>query len=230
MRPLIVILGSALAILSSLSIEVYGQNAASGILPKITLTRKINNNWKVAGTLESRFPVVNDLSQFEPDPSYRLSDLSLAASRKTGNNLSLNFSYTLRLLTNETVHRQAIQLNKVIPFWGVRLAQRLGADITFPGNDPADHTFRLRYRMLAEIPLSGEAIDQGEFYFKPGTEFLGAFTTNSSEFENRVLIMTGYEINKKNRLEVGIDHRFTFHPEKERSHYSWLALAWFISL
>lgn len=53
-----------------------------------------------------------------------------------------------------------------------RVAHRIATDQTFSSNEATE--FRLRYRLSAEILLSGQKLDDKEFYFKFNTDVLNS--------------------------------------------------------
>lgn len=67
-------------------------------------------------------------------------------------------------------------------------------------------TNRIRYRVLATIPLQGATADDGEFYATAGDELFlnwGANVQSNVFDQNRVIASLGYRISGRLRLEAG---------------------------
>lgn len=67
-------------------------------------------------------------------------------------------------------------------------------------------TNRIRYRVLATIPLQGPTADDGEFYATAGDELFVSWGANvqSNVFDqNRVIASLGFRISRQLRLEAG---------------------------
>lgn len=70
-----------------------------------------------------------------------------------------------------------------------------------------DH--RLRYRFSVDFPLRGERLDDKEFYLNTSLEWLLTVTREQLVFygNKRATVNFGYQFNKKNRLETGLELR-----------------------
>ncbi len=93
-----------------------------------------------------------------------------------------------------------------------RLRNRLRAEQRFVqkergGDFQLNHRFR--YRISVDFPLNGDRLDDKEFYFNGSAEWL--FTLPREQFffyrNQRGSASLGYQFNKKNRLETGIELR-----------------------
>jgi hypothetical protein len=208
------------------SISLFAQNEINaGILPKINLSSKLSKNIKLVTTLESRQLIVdNRISEYQ----YVLTDFTNILSHKLSVKNSLNMGYTFRLKEQQGIHRFIQQFNHIQTLGQQRLGHRLGIDQTFGAGE--DFTFRSRYRLSFEKGFQGTQIDPREFYFKLSNEYIGAFRKNESELEIRLGSFLGYEINTKNRLEVGIDYRIGDFTKISFSSNFWLGIVYFTSL
>ena len=85
-------------------------------------------------------------------------------------------------------------------------SHRLRLDQTFStGNE--DNEYRVRYRFAAEIPLSGQTLDPGEFYLLTSNEVIAGTKGGKGEIENRLVGSIGHYFGKKAKLEAGLDWR-----------------------
>src|SRR5690606_27540432 len=108
----------------------------------------------------------------------------------------------------------------------IRFAHRIAADQTFsPDENPE---FRLRYRLGAEIPLSGLKVDIKDFYFKFNTEILNSIQNDEYGLEFRIIPNIGYVINDQQKIELGLDNRFDDFINNEPELTSWISINWYI--
>lgn len=199
-----------------------------GVLPAVNLHRKINADWSVNGRFESRhqFTLVTSDQPAVVAYNYRLSDVSLIASRKVGVQHRIAAGYLLRLENGLFIHRSIQQYTYLQSLRSMRLAHRLMADQTF-GTTSAP-IFRLRYRITSEIPLSGAVLDSREFYIKLNVEQLSSWQSTQYELELRGVPLLGYQINPLFKTEVGIDYRINRFLKGEPQQRLWLAINLFL--
>jgi hypothetical protein len=80
--------------------------------------------------------------------------------------------------TNALIEPEAVSYRTIQQFIfqtkieSFRVAHRIATDQTFSSNEATE--FRLRYRVSAEILLSGQKLDDKEFYFKFNTDVLNS--------------------------------------------------------
>ncbi len=159
---------------------------------------------------------------------YVLSDLSFLVSRKTGPNHSLSGGYLLRIRENKLIHRTIQQFGVVSSYPSFRLGHRFAADQSFAAGGPP--VFRFRYRITPELPLNGQTVDPGEFYFKFSNEYLLLLEDRTSELEVRIVPMLGFEFNDVNKLEAGVDYRLGSLMNTGTEHTYWLSINWYIKI
>ncbi len=199
-----------------------------GALPAVNLNAGLGRGWRLNLKWESRQLLLRSGAE-RVDWEYQLSDLSAIFSRKVGLNNSLAAGYLIRLREGRAVHRSIQQFTIVRRYSGWRLAQRLAADQTFEPGQPGE--FRLRYRLLAELPLNGSVADPGEFYVKAGQETLVAVQAGGPPtLELRLLPLLGFAFSDKNKLEFGLDYRLGNLGRAARRESYWIQVAWFISV
>ena len=199
-----------------------------GILPTINYNYQINEVWNLNSRLESRHFVFKSNtaigSAFTYD--YSLSDISALIGRKVG----LNSKIILGILTR--IEPDAISFRTIQQFIfqtktdKVRVAHRIATDQTF---SPSESTaFRLRYRISAELPLTGLKVDVKEFYFKFNTEALNSMQDREYDLELRAVPNIGYVINKQHTIELGVDNRFVSFINNQTHITSWITINWFL--
>jgi len=93
-----------------------------------------------------------------------------------------------------------------------RLRNRFRAEQRFVQRQQGDDfrlDHRLRYRLSVDFPLSGERLDDKEFYLNTSLEWLLTVTRERFFFygNKRATGNLGYQFNKKNRLETGLELR-----------------------
>lgn len=210
----------------SSSFTIFAQNEINaGLLPRVTLSSKLNDKLKLVTTLESRQLLIDDSKS---DYQYVLTDFTNLLSYKLSVKNTLNMGYTLRVREQQGIHRFIQQFNHIQTLGQQRLGHRFGIDQTFGAGE--EFTFRGRYRLSFEKALQGTQIDPREFYVKLSNEYLGAFSKSENELEIRIGSFLGYEISEINRLEVGLDYRLGDLSRNRSSSNFWLGIAYFTSI
>ncbi len=198
---------------------------SGGMLPKLNFSAKVSEKIKLVQSIESRQQFYDNDSEMGLDYQYVLTDFAFRISRKVFSNQSLNIGYTLRLRQGKVYHRITQQYNIVRHFDFFRMGHRLATDQTY--SKSKDTEFRFRYRLTFEIPLSGDKVDPGEFYAKMGNEYLLETSGGENDLEIRLLPFLGYEINKKNKVETGLDYRVSDISGEGSDHALRLSLTWY---
>lgn len=200
---------------------VISQNSFNaGFLPKIVVSKKINEKVKWVNSIESRtFFYENDFLLM-----HSLVDVSSILSLKTNLGQSFNFGYILRFRNSEIIHRTFQHYNFVNQIASYKVGHRFAFEQFYQYKQQT--TFRTRYRISVEKPLNGEKTDIKEFYIKLGNEYLYDFL----DLEIRVTPYLGYRVAKRDRIEIGLDYRMgnTIHTPIEND--LWLRATWYISL
>ena len=160
----------------------------------------------------------------EWSPSYERTDLSLVLSKRVGLGSILAGGYLIRFEGGAPVHRFIQQFTSVNT-GRHRLTHRVVFDQTTSSSEST--SYRLRYRMSLLFPLSGQSIDAREFYIKTHGEFLNLYQTNY-DIELRAIAFIGYKFNDGNKIELGLDNRFTSFVDGAIQSRSWLTLAWYL--
>lgn len=220
------------AILSCVfSFNVIAQSTYQyGILPAVNLNVSLKNDWKLNAKIESRqeFKTGFYNASSKLKYNYILTDYIAIFGKKVGPNKTLSGGYLMRFRNGNVFHRSIQQFSITQKLTSLRLGHRISTDQTF-----AAHTspvWRFRYRISAEIPLSGQTVDPKEWYLKLNNEYLNIFESDQYDLEFRFSPLLGFELNDAQKIEWGIDYRLdSFLNDSPNSKY-WLSINWFISI
>lgn len=211
------------------NISFAQSNNTIGFLPKIALSSTLSPKLKLVNALESRQVFVTTNSTPKKQYDYILTDITNILSFRAGNRIKLNLGYLFRIRAQKIFHRSIQQLTMVSTYDGLRIGHRIATDQTF--SDKEKTTLRLRYRVTIEKSLNGLRVDRNEFYIKINNEYLGSHRNKKSDLEIRLTPFIGYELNQKNKVELGIDYRIdNFMDNQNGDHAFWMAINWFYNL
>lgn len=202
----------------------------AGFLPKININKGFENGVGVNLKAESRQILAQGDFLDAPKAAYRfgLADFSLVASRKTGLLSKIAGGYLIRFREQKVVHRAIQQFSVVRRYYGFRIGHRFAADQSFGASQKTE--LRLRYRLAAEIPLSGEAINQHELYLKPQNEYLNSWQNSQYDLEMRFALLVGYLFSDSNKLEAGLNYRRSDFLASGSKNSFWISLNWYIKI
>jgi hypothetical protein len=195
-------------------------NVDAGFLPKIVLSKKINNATKWVNSVESRTIFYDE----EYKLLHSLIDLSSILSLKTGLNQSFNFGYILRFRNNETIHRTFQHYNFVNQLTALKIGHRFAFEQFYQSKKQT--AYRSRYRISLEKALNGEKVDINEFYIKLGNEYLYDF----EDLEIRFTPYLGYQATANDKVEFGLDYRLSNLINNPTENDFWIRVTWYISL
>ncbi len=213
----------------SASTAIFPQKQVrAGFLPSINYNHKLNNYWDVNFRYESRHFV------FEDNPSQGsvfkysnpLTDVSVLVGRKAGLNSKFVIGFLTRLELDAIAYRTVQQFLFQTKINNFRVVHRIAADQTFSSNESTES--RLRYRLSAEIPLSGEKLDVKEYYLKFNAEALNSLQNGFYDLELRVVPNIGYVVNDRHKIELGLDNRFVSFIDNKSRFTSWVTINWFL--
>jgi len=197
-------------------------NFDAGLLPKIVLSKKIDDKTKWVNSIESRAIIYDDELQL----SYNLVDISSILSIKTSLNQSFNFGYILRFRDSEIIHRTFQHYNFVNQLNAFKVGHRFAFEQFYQSKRQT--TFRTRYRISAEKALNGEKVDVKEFYLKLGNEYLYDF--EGKDLEVRLTPYLGYKASEKDRIEFGLDYRIGDFINNATENNLWFRVTWYYQL
>ena len=201
-----------------------------GLMPSLNLNYKFENDWALNSEIESRQALrsgdFNGSSVNEYN--YILTDISMVAAKKTGENSRVGGGYLLRLREEKLFHRFIQQYTIVHKVASLRLSHRFSSDQTFAPKEKPE--IRLRYRIASEIAFNGETVDADEFYFKFSNEYLNILEDSEYDLEIRVAPLIGYNFKNNDQLEMGLDYRVNSFIENNTRHNFWFTVNWLIEL
>lgn len=211
----------------------FGQSRVSsgGLFPEAQLTYGLNNEIKITAKIESQHGMVRNSNEQEADVGYfhDRTDFQGFVGKSFNPFISVAVGYQYRWDgEGEHSHRSIQQVSFVQPASGYRLGHRVRTDQTF--QPIAAPEFRLRYRLVAEIPLDGSRIDPGEFYLLTSNEPIFAIQGSTFNIENRLVASLGHYFSKKQKLEAGIDYRADNFLEGGLRQRVWLKVGWFVNI
>jgi len=200
----------------------------AGFLPSINYNHQINKMYEVNFKLESRHFVFDDNTSQSSNFKYKysLSDVSALVGRKVGLNSKVVLGILTRIEPDAVSYRTIQQFIFQTKIENFRVAHRIATDQTFSSTEST--VYRLRYRLSAEIPLSGIKVDVKEFYFKFNTEALNSIQDNEYGLELRVVPNIGYVINERHKIELGLGNRFASFLDNQTRFTSWITINWYL--
>ena len=211
-----------------ISISHAQKSTEMGLLPRITITTKLSEKVSLTNIAETRHFFFDKQADPKRHFDYELTDFSAFFDFKTSTKTKFVLAYTLRLEPFTQSHRFIQQFKLSNNFSSFALKHRFGIDQTYNKHEFA--VFRARYRLNFIKPLKGKTLDNGEFYFKQGIEFVGELEHKIADLEVRILPKIGYQINKNNTIEGGLDYRFSNFIKNDIENILWYNVAWFIKI
>ena len=200
------------------------------MLPSINLNKSLEKDWNLNLKLESRQAMSEGVFGGDSYDKYSvlLNDFAIMTGKKVGLNNSIAVGFLLRLEDNEFQYRTTQQFNILKKYDYFRLAYRLVTDQTFSASNFPE--FRFRKRVTMEVPFNGTSLDPKEFYAKINNEYLHSIENNEYDLEIRLIPMIGYQFNKSNKFEFGIDYRVDSFVNSFSSHSFWTSLNWYLKI
>jgi hypothetical protein len=199
-----------------------------GVMPMVNYNHSIDKLWDVNLRFESRHFVFENLPDQESNfvYDYSLSDFSAMIGRRTGLDSKIISGLLVRVEPEAVSYRTIQQFLFLTRIYTFRVVHRLSTDQTFsPIEDPE---FRLRYRVNAEIPLSGQKLDPKEFYIKLNAEGLNSVQGGDYDLEVRLVPNIGYAINAQQKIELGLDNRLGSFINNQTTFTSWITINWYL--
>jgi hypothetical protein len=191
----------------------------SGLLPAVNFNKSLKARQSLNFKNETRFI-------FTESPTIRLNDVSVLYGKKIGVNHHLALGCLGRYEENILIPRVILQYSYLQKLRTIKLTYRLVNDYTFETS--SDLLTRLRFRLMGEIPLAGQELNDKEFYLKIGNEYLNGWRNTNYTLEIRGLTNLGFELNSKNKIELGIDYRYRVYPSIRTT--AWLSACWYVKI
>ncbi|WP_274826490.1 DUF2490 domain-containing protein [Maribacter polysaccharolyticus] len=198
-----------------------------GILPSLNLSKGLEHGYKVSFKLESRqlFKEGFIAMQNDFDHQYVLTDLTTMVAKKVATNKSVALGYLFRLKAGKVLHRGLQQYATTKRYTGFQMSHRFLMDQTF--GDSFKTLYRLRYRIGAEIPLSGDKVDPKEPYFKIYHEYVNGLQAGVYDLEVRLCPFIGYVFTSKRKLQFGLDYRIKSFVNDSTFNRFFIGINWF---
>lgn len=202
----------------------------AGLLPSININKDLPRDWNLNFELETRQGLNNGGSDLESRWVHNniLTDFTLIAAKKVAPKMSLAGGYLYRIREGRIVQRSIQQWMIRSTYRGLRLTHRLATDQTFIPEESV--AFRLRYRIATQFAVSGDQVDDGEWYFKLNHEYLWEYQDRDFDLEIRVVPAIGLRIDDANKLEFGLDYRVdSFIGGSNSDHEIWTMINYYYS-
>lgn len=196
----------------------YGQ-LNSGLLPAVNFNKSLKARQSLNFKNETRFV-------FSESPTIRLNDISVLYGKKIGVNHHFALGCLGRIEEYTLIPRVIVQYTYLQKLRTIKLTYRLVNDYTFETS--SDFLTRLRFRFMGEIPLAGQELNDKEFYLKIGNEYLNGWHNKNYSLEIRGLTNLGFELNSKNKIELGVDYRYRAYPSIRTT--AWLSACWYVKI
>jgi hypothetical protein len=209
-------------------VSLKAQAFTAGLMPDMTLSYKLSENYSIVHKVESRYSgFETDRDQFDID--FERMDFQNFVERKIGLFSKFSIGYQFRINNlDKNEHRLIQQITWSDNLRSFRLGHRIRTDQTFSDTNLPE--FRFRYRSKIQLPLQGQKIDQGEYYLSLSDEILFSYLSPDWDFENRVVAKLGFYINDKNKVETGLDWRLDGLLLNNPEHQLWFVMSWYKSL
>jgi hypothetical protein len=217
------------AIIMLNGIDVFSQSSTvAAILPKLNLAYKLPYQLSLNIQAETRHIYYENPGNTWKVIEFDRGEFAGFLSYKAGADIKFAIGYHGQISSKKWSNRLIQQASLVQRFETSRLGHRLAVEENFQSNNI--ESLRLRYRLVWERGLSGERIDPGEWYLKLSNEYLVLVNPEPSNLEIRLSPLFGYELNKKNKLEIGPDFRIDNVLQTSKKIQLFTIISWYTSL
>lgn len=197
-----------------------------GFLPAVNFNTKLSNTSSINFNYQQRNLFYRSYEN-KLNHSYILSDYTVIYGHKLGLYSKVSLGVLIRFRDNQLVSRTLQQYSTIKQLPKLRLVNRLRLDQTYLPNFVAH---RLRYRIGLEVPLNGTEVDTKEFYVKINNEYLNSISENEYDLETRLIFNLGFVVNKRNKLELGLDYRLANLVSQPLEHSFWGTFSLFLNI
>ena len=209
---------------------LYAQSEFTfGVLPEVTVSKKLTDKWRILGQVESmQQTVLKQGGQTFEDYSYIRTDFTGVVAYSLSPRWGVAVGSLARFTEGEFVYRSLQQVSYNHSGASLRFGQRFRTDQTFEPNE--DTEFRFRYRFSSEIPLQGLRVDSKEFYTIISVEQIASLKSSAWDWEQRLVAGLGYYFNKKHKVELGFDYRVNEFLNDDGVHAVWTMINYYVNL
>lgn len=175
-----------------------------------SLNYSYSDRWSFYTSIGKRSLWVETDDEDGLDGNFLFIDLDQFATYKLSRNFTVSGGYKYRRFdpfedTEDYEHRATQQLGWVHFQRTLRLVSRVRLEQRFSN---LSFAHRYRYRLSGDLPLSGENLDQREFYMVLSNELLYERVDNDlNTWENRIAVSLGYLFNTKWKVELQLEYR-----------------------
>lgn len=170
--------------------------------PKISVNLDPANRWSFNfGIANRNFIPTEDAEEFEVQQV----ELGHFTSYEVGfySKLSLGVLYRLRNARADE-KRITIQFGSSRKYNLIKVAHRARLEQRWRPDD----SYRTRYQFAVELPLSGDRVDQKEYFVVTSTEALLSFGQGRKpSLEQRLGLSLGRELSRGNKLSLGLEYQ-----------------------
>jgi hypothetical protein len=208
-----------LSVFLSIALTASAQNKL-GLLPHFNTKVKINDAWEESSKLEAKQiffqnPYPDDQSEIQ----FERIDLESVFTRTKGPLSGVGLGYLIRYNGDYFAHRFIQQYSFSKKLTSLQISHRIRTDQTLDKDE--ETRYRLRYR----IKLNQELGKSKDYFIELNNEYLGSLQDSRGNLEIRTAAALGYNVSKKDQLEIGLDYR----AEKlitKTEHELWLSIGW----
>jgi hypothetical protein len=198
----------------------------TGLFPEAAITKRLENGRSLTFKVEHQ-QIAYDREDGEGAQFTRYrTDWMAFYGAKISHSNSVAFGIFHRVQDGENANRFIQQFASVMRLRNMRLAHRVRTDQTFTDGEEVE--LRLRYRLAAEIPLSGTTLEPRENYLVISNEPIFSVQSGDSEIENRLVTTFGRLLSEDQKLEVSIDYRTDKFIQDGFRHRLWLKVGYFV--
>jgi hypothetical protein len=198
----------------------------TGLFPEVAITKRLENGRSLTFKVEHQ-QIAYDREDEEGAQFTRYrTDWMAFYDVKISHANSVAFGIFHRVQDGENADRLIQQFASVLRLRSMRLAHRVRTDQTF--TDGEDVELRLRYRLAAEIPLSGTTLEPRENYLVISNEPIFSVQSGDFEIENRLVTTFGRLLSEDQKLELSIDYRTDKFIQDGFRHRLWLKIGYFV--
>lgn len=217
----------AIAILFVSSAPAHSSEFFTGLFPEAAVTKRLEDGRSLTFKVEhQQITYDRDDDHGAQFTRYRTDWMAFYGAKISHSN-SIAFGVFHRVQRGVNANRLIQQFASVMRLRSMRLAHRVRTDQTFTSGE--DVELRLRYRLAAEIPLSGATLEPRENYLVVSNEPIFSVQSGEFEIENRFVLTFGRLLTKDQKLEVSVDYRSDKFIQDGFRQRLWWKVGYFVS-
>lgn len=185
----------------------FAQRTYFGFFPESAINYKFKTNWKLTGKIESQHFLFQNTSSQDNEWGYQhyRTDFQGFIARSITTRIKAAIGYQYRWDgQGDHSHRTIQQVGWLTDFRNYRIGHRIRTDQTFFDEGTS---WRIRYRISSDLPLSGQQLDPGEKYVIISNEVIAEYLTAEYAIEDRLVAGLGWYFVNKHKLELSLDYR-----------------------